>query len=148
MEGWPMEKIARQNVLAVLTKEWGNYVSKFQGLSPEAQAAFLKKHGYQRLADLLAHIGAWWEVGLQVIENFRTDPDARQPEIDVDIFNAKAVEKVRNAPDGEVIQSFEKMRRKFVDCVTNLSEADFQNEKIVNQIKMELINHLEDHKIQ
>jgi hypothetical protein len=143
-----MEIIARQNVLSVLTKDWGNYVSKFQSLSPEAQAAFLKKQGYQRLADLLAHIVAWWEVGLRVIENIRSDPDARQPEIDVDIFNAKVVEKVRNATDGEVIQSFEKMRRKFVDCVTNLSEDDFQNEKIVNQIKMELINHLEDHWIQ
>lgn len=142
-----MEKIARQNVLVVLTKDWGNYVSKFQGLSPEAQAAFLKKQGYQRLADLLSHIVAWWEVGLQAIENFRTDPDARQPEIDVDPFNAKAVEKVRNTTDAEVIQSFEKMRRKFVDCVTNLSEDDFQDERIVNQIKIELINHLEEHKI-
>jgi hypothetical protein len=143
-----MEKIARQNVLAVLTKDWGNYVSKFQSLSPEAQAAFLEKQGFQRLADLLAHIVAWWEVGLQVIENFRTDPDARQPEIDVDTFNAKAVEKIRNATDGEVIQSFEKTRRKFVDCVTNLSKNDFQDERIINQIKMELINHLEDHRIQ
>jgi hypothetical protein len=143
-----MEKIDRQNVLAILTKEWGNYVSQFQSLSPEEQSAFLKKQGYQRLADLLAHIAAWWEVGLQAIENFQTDPETRQPEIDVDSFNARAVENVRNATESEVIQSFEKMRRKFVDCVANLSENDFQNEKIVNQIKMELINHLEDHRIQ
>ena len=143
-----MERITRQDVLAVLTKEWGNYVSKFQGLSPEAQAAFLKKQGYQRLADLLSHIVAWWEVGLQAIENFRTDPDYKYPETNMDAFNARAVEKVRNLTDYDVIQAFEKMRRKFVDCVTNLSEDDFQNEKIVNQIKMELINHLEDHRIQ
>ena len=143
-----MEKIDRQNVLAVLTNEWGNYVSKYQSLSPEEQSALLKKQGYPRLADLLAHIAAWWEVGLQAIQNFRTDPDAKQPEIDVDSFNARAVEKVRNTTEGEVIQSFEKMRRKFLDCVTDLSEADFQNEKIVNQIKMELINHLEDHCIE
>ncbi len=142
-----MEEITQQSVLAVLTRDWGSYIGKFQSLSPETQAAFLKKQGYQKLADLLAHIAAWWEVGLQAIENFRTDLDARQPEIDVDPFNARAVEKVRNATDGEVIQAFEKMRRKFVDCVTNLSENDFQDERIVNQIKMELINHLEDHKI-
>jgi hypothetical protein len=143
-----METINRQNVLDVLDNEWGNYVNKFQRLSPEAQAAFLEKQGYKRLADLLSHIVAWWEEGLRTIGNFRTDPDARQPEIDVDTFNARAVGKVRGVTDDDMIQSFEKMRRKFVEVVTDLSDNDFQNEKIVNQIKMELINHLEDHRIQ
>ncbi|MFH1523884.1 MAG: hypothetical protein ABIF04_02870 [Chloroflexota bacterium] len=143
-----MKIITRQSVLAVLTDEWGDYVSEFHGLSPEAQAAFLKKQGYQRFADLLAHIVAWWEVGLKVIEDYRIDPDSKQPEIDVDPFNARAVEKVRNATEDEGIVTFEKMRRKFVDSVNNLSEKDFQDERIVNQIKMELINHLEDHRIQ
>jgi hypothetical protein len=143
-----METINRQNVLDVLDNEWGNYVSTFQRLSPDAQAAFLKKQGYKRLADLLSHVAAWWEEGMKAIGIFRTDPDARQPDIDVDIFNAGAVEKVRDACDDEVIQSFEKMRRKFVEVVTALSESDFRNERTVNQIKMELINHLEDHRIQ
>jgi len=143
-----METISRQTVLEVLDNGWGNYVSNFQRLSPDAQAAFLKKQGYKRLADLLSHIAAWWEEGIKAIGNFRTDPDARQPEIDVDTFNAKAVEKVRNVPDGEVVQSLAKMRHKFVEVVTDLSDSDFQNERIINQIKMELINHLEDHRIQ
>jgi len=143
-----METINRQNMLEVLNKDWGNYVSKFQRLSPEAQAAFLEKQGYKRLADLLSHIIAWWEEGLRAIGNFRADPDAIQPEIDVDTFNARAVKKVSGIPDNDVIQSFEKMRRKFIEVVTDLSENDFKNEKIVNQIKMELINHLEDHRIQ
>ena len=143
-----MGKITRQDVLDILTNDWGNYVSKFQSLSPEAKSAFLEKQGYKRLADLLSHIMAWWEVGLQAIENFRTAPDYKQPEIDVDVFNARAVEKVHNLTDRNVIQSFEEMRRKFVDVVTNLTDNDFQNDKIVNQINMEFIGHLEDHRIQ
>ena len=143
-----METINRQNVLDVLDNEWGNYASNFQRLTPDAQAAFLEKQGYKRLADLLSHIAAWWEEGIKAIGNFRTDPDARQPDIDVDIFNARAMEKVRDGGDDEVIQFFEKMRRKFVEVVMDLSDSDFRNERIVNQIKMELINHLEDHRIQ
>jgi hypothetical protein len=143
-----METIGRQNVLDVLNNDWGNYVSIFQHLSPETQTVFLEKQGYKRLADLLSHILAWWEQGLRAIGNFKTDPDARRPEIDVDTFNARAVEKVRGATDDDVIQSFEEMRRKFVEVVMGLSDNDFQNERIVNQIKMELINHLEDHRIQ
>jgi hypothetical protein len=143
-----METIDRQNVLDVLNNDWGNYVSIFQRLSPEAQTAFLEKQGYKRLADLLCHILAWWEQGLRAIGNFKTDPNARQPEIDVDTFNARAVEKVRGVADDEVIRSFEEMRRKFVEVVMGLSDNDFHNERIVNQIKMELINHLDDHRIQ
>jgi hypothetical protein len=143
-----METINRQNVLDVLNNDWDNYVGEFQRLSPEAQTAFLKKQGYKRLADLLFHISAWWEQGIKAIRNFKTDPDARQPEIDVDTFNAKAVEKVSGVTDDDVIRSFEEMRRKFVEVVMSLSDNDFQNERIVNQIKMELINHLEDHRIQ
>jgi hypothetical protein len=142
-----MDEITRQNVLTLLSDEWGNYVSQFKNLSTEAQAAFLEKQGYKRLADLLAHIAAWWENGLGLIASYKSDPDARQPEVDVDAFNATAVEKVRNLSEAEVIRSFEKMRSEFAGVIGGLSDADFQDERIVNQIRMELVNHLEDHRI-
>jgi len=142
-----MERITKQETLAVLADEWGNYAARFRRLSPEEQTVFLRKQGYQRLADLLTHVAAWWEVGLQSIERFKVDPQARQLEIDVDPFNAQAVAKVRNATDSEVIRNFEKMRCTFIDHVIALSEDDFQDERIVNQIRMELVNHFEEHKI-
>ena len=142
-----MDEMSRQNVLAVVTEEWGNYVREFKNLSPEAQAAFLEKQGYKRLADLLAHIAAWWEEGMQAIMSYKSDADARPPEIDVDTFNADAVEKVRSLSEAEVVQSFEKMRRKFAGVISELSDDDFQDERITNQIRMELVNHLEDHRI-
>jgi len=142
-----MEKVDRQSVLAVLRKDWGSYVNKFKSLSSEEQATFLEEQGYRRLADLLAHVAAWWEVGLQCVERFKIDPQARQLEIDVDPFNAAAVEKVHDSTESEVIQAFEKMRCAFVDCLTALSEDDFQDERIVSQIRMELVDHFEEHKI-
>jgi hypothetical protein len=142
-----METINRQNVLDLLNEDWKGYVRSFQRLSPEAQAAFLKNQGYKRLADLLAHIAAWWDVGLENIQNYRRDPSVRQPDVDVDEFNASAVQRVLAFTDAEQVRAFEAARLKFVELVTGLSDADFKDDRILNQIRMELVNHLEDHRI-
>jgi len=143
-----MVNITRQSVLDLLSGDWADYVAQFQGLPPAAQAAFLEKQGYRRLADLLAHIVAWWEEGLQAIQRYKRDPTARQSEIDVDSFNARAVEQVRAISQAGEIRVFEEVRRKFVEVVRELSEDDFKDERVLNQIKWELVNHLEDHRIQ
>ncbi len=143
-----MPDISRQSVLQLLDGEWAAYVARFQALSPAARAAFLHQQGYPRLADLLAHIVAWWQVGLESIQRYRTDPAARQPEIDIDSFNARAVEQVRHLTDEQEMLIFEATRRKFVDLVAALSEHDFKDERILTQIQWELINHLEEHPIQ
>ena len=142
-----MDAITRQSVLDLLAGDWADYVPRFQALAPAAQPAFLKQQGYQRLADLLAHIVAWWEVGLQAIPRYQGDPAAQMEEIDVDSFNARAVEQVRAISDGEEIRVFEETRRKFVDAVRQMSDADFKDERILTQIRWELVNHLEDHLI-
>ncbi len=143
-----MEKINRQSVLDLLMGDWAEYVARFKSLPPTAQAAFLEKQGYRRLADLLAHIVAWWEEGLQAIQRYKNDPASRQPEIDVDSFNARAVEKVRTVSEAEEIRVFERTRNKFIEAVKELSEDNFKDERVLNQIRWELVNHLEDHRIQ
>jgi hypothetical protein len=143
-----MADITRQGVLHLLNGDWADYADRFQSLPFAAQTTFLEKQGYKRLTDLLAHIVAWWEEGIQAIQRYKNNPTARQPEIDVDRFNARAVEKVRAASDAEEIQVFEEARRKFIEVVEGLSEQDFMNERVLTQIRWELINHLEDHRIQ
>lgn len=140
--------ITRQSVLDLLAGDWADYVARFEALSPAAQAAFLEQQGYKRLADLLAHIVAWWEVGLDSIQRYRSDPAALLPEIDIDSFNASAVEQVRGVSESEEIQVFEQVRRKFIDFTRQLSDDDFKDERILTQFKWELVNHLEDHRIQ
>jgi hypothetical protein len=143
-----VEKFTRQSVLDLLNGDWADYIRRFQDLPPAARAAFLEKQGYKRLADLLAHIVTWWEVGLQNIQDYQSDPAARQPEIEVDSFNARAVEKVQAVSEAEEIRVFEDARSKFVQVVQKLSEDDFKDERVLDQIRMELFNHLEDHRIQ
>jgi len=142
-----VEPITRQSVLDLLAGDWADYVARFQVLPPAAQAAFLKQQGYKRLVDLLAHIVAWWEVGLQAIPRYQGDPAARLAEIDVDSFNAQAVEQARTVSESEEIHVFEEVRHKFINVVKQLSDDDFKDERILNQIRWELINHLEDHQI-
>ena len=142
-----MDTITRQSVLDLLAGDWADYVPRIQALPPATQAVFLKQQGYKRLADLLAHIVAWWEVGLQAIPRYQSDPTARLAEIDVDSFNARAVEQVRAVTEAEEIKVFEAARLKFIDAVKQLSDDDFKDERILTQIKWELVNHLEDHRI-
>jgi hypothetical protein len=142
-----MDTITRQSVLELLAGDWADYVARFQALPPAAQAVFLQQQGYKRLADLLAHIVAWWEVGMQAIPRYQGDPAAQLAEIDVDSFNARAVQQVRTLSDGEEIRAFEAARRKFSDLVMQMTGDDFKDERILTQIKWELVNHLEDHRI-
>jgi len=143
-----VDTITRQSVLDLLAGDWADYVARFQALSPAAQAAFLEQQGYKRLADLLAHLVAWWEFGLDSIQRYQSDATARQPEIDIDSFNASAVEQVRGVSESEEIQVFEQVRRKFIDFTRQLSDDDFKDERILTQFKWELVNHLEEHRIQ
>jgi len=141
------DTITQKSVLDLLMGDWANYIAGFQGLSPAEQAAFLEQQGYKRLADLLAHIVAWWDEGLQAIQRYKTDPSARQPEIDVDSFNARAVEAVRAVTEAEEIRVFEQTRLRFIEMVKELSAHDFKDERVLNQIRWELVNHLEEHRI-
>jgi hypothetical protein len=123
-----VDTITRQSVLDLLAGDWADYIPRYQALPPAARAAFLEQQGYKRLADLLAHIVAWWEVGLQAIPRYQSDPAARLTE-------------------AEEIKVFEAARLKFIDAVKQLSDDDFKDERILTQIKWELVNHLEDHRI-
>jgi hypothetical protein len=143
-----VETITRQSVLDLLAGDWADYVPRIQALPPATQAVFLKQQGYKRLADLLAHIVAWWEVGLQAIPRYQSDPAARLAEIDVDRFNARAVEQVRAVTEAEEIKVFEAARLNFIEAVKQLSDDDFKDERILTQIRWELVNHLADHLIQ
>jgi non-ribosomal peptide synthetase component F len=142
-----MDTITRQSVLDLLSGDWADYVPHFQSLSPVARAAFLQQQGYKCLVDLLAHIVAWWEYGMQAIPRYHSDPAARLAEIDVDSFNARAVEQVRGVPESEEIRVFEEARHKFINLTRQLPDEDFMDERILTQYKWELVGHLEEHRI-
>jgi hypothetical protein len=142
-----LNTLTRQEVLGILQGDWAEYVQRFRCLSAEAQSAFLLEQGYARFADLLAHLVAWWEVGHQAIERYVTDPAAQPGKYDVDAFNADAVVKAAGLHEEDVIASFEKMRNFLVEFVKALPDTAFENEKVVNQLSMELVGHFSEHRI-
>ena len=136
-----------QEIQNVLQNDWATYVERYQGLSEEEQAAFLKKQGYARFADLLAHILAWWEIGQQNIQKYLVEPQFQPQTYDVDEFNAQAIARVANQSEASIIQAFKQKRAALLQWVAQLPEGAFENEKVANQFNMELIGHLSDHEI-
>jgi hypothetical protein len=141
-----MTDIMHQQVLAVLQNDWAKYVESFYRLSPEEQRVFLTRQGYTRLADLLAHVTAWWGDGIQVIESLLADPGFALPRYDdIDGFNARAVAGVRDQDEPAVITSFEAMRQRMLQLVSGLSDAAWENRYVIKRLKVEVIGHLEEH---
>jgi hypothetical protein len=137
----------KQDILSVLQEDWADYPVRFYRLSSEAQSALLTQQGYARFADLLAHIVAWWQVGYQAVERYLADPSSQPTHYDVDDFNAKAVAEAARLKEEQVLESFEKMRCFLIEFVEGLPDTAFENEKVSNQLGMELAGHLQEHKI-
>jgi hypothetical protein len=137
----------RTEVLHVLQNEWATYVARYQGLSDSAQTAFLKKQGYARFADLLAHIMGWWEIGQQNIKHYLAEPQYQPENYNIDELNARAVDLVKDQSEASLLEAFEQKRAALLQWVAQLPEEAFENKKAVNQFNMELIGHLNDHEI-
>ena len=140
-----MTELLREQVLSALQTDWATYVERFQRLPPEAQAAFLAQQGYARLADLLAHITAWWQDGSRMIDHLVVDPDFRMPDYDVDAFNAQAVAAARDQDETTVVASFEATRRNMVQLVNRLPAPAFEDKRLANRLRIEVIGHLAEH---
>jgi hypothetical protein len=137
----------RDKVLKLLEQDWAEYVQSFRWMSPETQSAFLAAQGYARLADLLSHLVAWWEVGYQSVERYLKEPASQPGPYDVNAFNAEAVARTAGLSEAEVIATFEKTRLFLIDFVKHLPPTAFENEKVVNQLEMEFAGHLNEHRI-
>jgi hypothetical protein len=142
-----MAEVTREQTLDALQNGWAMYVSRFHALDPDAQNEFLKKQGFARFADVLAHVTAWWEQGELVINGLLADPDYRWTTQDVDIFNALAVKRFGDFDESVVVGSFELARISFAVLVSNLPEEAFTNKKIAGWLYADVIEHLQDHAI-
>jgi hypothetical protein len=142
-----MENSTRDSVLDCLTQDWGEYVARIKGLTDNEQSTFLKQQGYARLLDLLVHITAWWQDGMQKIAAIQQDANYQPPSIDADEFNAEVVESVKDRSEAAVIDSFETVRLQFIELVQTLPDDDLKNPKIANQLEMEITGHYQEHPI-
>ncbi len=137
----------RQDLIAALNDGWGCYVENFRRFSPAEGAAFLKVQGYASLADLLAHVIAWWEMGLQDVPAMLEDPGYPSKEVDVDAFNAAAVERFSEMDEASVIASFLNLRSAWLDLIEHLPDEALRDERVRDRLHIELIGHLAEHAI-
>lgn len=140
-----MPKITREQFLDRLQNDWQNYAGRFYRLSPQAQKAFLEKQGYANLAGLLGHIVAWWQDGIMIVQKMRGEAGFANPEYDVDLFNARAVERFGGLDEAEVVRIYETQRQAMVDLVSGLAGAELKNEWINTRLYYEIIMHWDEH---
>lgn len=142
-----MAEFTLRLVMQVLEEGWGEYIKQFNALSPEAQAAFLQKEGFENLHDLLAHIVGWWEEGLWIITGIIENPGFTWIERDTDAFNQELIEKYRSWKNDDLLLHYENVREALLNLVADLPEDALMNKDIREWLEADVIEHLEDHKI-
>lgn len=137
--------ITKQRTLAYLEHEWGTYVERFHRLPPEEQLKRVKQMGYERFRDMLAHILAWWEEGMDIILAIAEDRPFERKKYDFDVFNAEAVAKYKDWEEAAFLQRFEAMRQKTAADLQSLNEAVFENRRVRSWIHGIFIHHAREH---
>ena len=131
--------------LDTLRREWEGYVERFNALPDEKQRAFLEKQGFARWRDLLAHIIAWWEDGLEAIDAISKDPGYHHPEKDTDAYNAQAGERFGKLDEAEGLKRFESRRRGFMERIIGLPEKVFGHPQVHARLRSHVIEHYYEH---
>jgi hypothetical protein len=134
-------------VLDTLQRDWGDYIERFQALTEEKQRAFLQKQGFNRFRDVIAHIIAWWEDGLEAIDSISKDLAYHHPEKETDAYNAEAVRIFGKLEEAEVWKKFESTRQSLIELVINLPETIFNHKEVQEWLKADVIEHYYEHAV-
>lgn len=142
-----MTLITRNQLLECLENQWKGYAERFHALSAEDQSAFLTRQGYARLADLLAHVRAWWQAAIPAVKTMINDPALQNEDVDVDRFNAQAVKSVSAWSEAEVVADFERTRQILSVLVQTLPVSAFKDERIAWRLNIEICGHYSEHRL-
>jgi hypothetical protein len=116
-------------------------------MTEEQQKAFLEKQGFPRFRDLAAHIVAWWEEGIRLIEGVAKNPTHRMPEMDTDAFNALVVEMFSLLAEVDVWKRYEAARAALIELAINLPDDTYQHKEVQAWLRSDVIEHYFDHSI-
>jgi hypothetical protein len=134
---------ARFLVVDMLQREWGDYLAGIKALAAQEQSAFLARQGFGEVRDLVAHILAWWDQGIAVIEGSSSD-DPGEVE-DVDAFNARAVERFRALAESEVLARYEDTRLTLANLVDMLPDEILAKPNVNEWLLADVIRHYYEH---
>jgi hypothetical protein len=137
--------ITKQRTLDYVRYEWGTYIERFNKLPKTEQEKRVKAMGYEQFRDMLAHILAWWDEGMDVILAIAQEREYERKKYDFDVFNAEAVAKYKSWDEAGFVDRFEKTRQKMEADLGSISEAMFENRRVRAWIRGIILEHAREH---
>lgn len=137
--------VSKQRALDYVALEWGTYVERFKQLSKEEQQKRVFRMGFESFRDLLAHVLAWWEEGMDIIRAIAAELPFERKKYDFDVFNAQAVARYRSWDEGEFMAHFENVRRGMKTDLAALDEGLFENRRVRAWLHGILVHHAREH---
>lgn len=135
----------KQRTLDYLEIEWGTYVERFNRWPADEGLKRVNAQGYEQFRDMLAHVLAWWEEGMEIILAVAGEREFARKKYDFDAFNAEAVAKYKGWGETEFLAHFEKMRQKAAADLKSMNEAAWENRRVQTWINGIFINHAREH---
>jgi hypothetical protein len=139
--------ITCQQLLDNLNNDWKSYPERFQKMDPARQVIFLKEQGYDNFHDLLAHIIAWWQEAIKIVDAIMDMEEPQHKEYNIDDFNSAAIEHYRNWKDPDLMFHFENLREALINLVVELPENGLDNKRINNWLNACVVEHFQTHDI-
>lgn len=135
----------KQRTLDFIDIEWATYIERFNRLPELDGIQRVRRQGYERFRDMLAHILAWWEDVMPVILAIAENREFERKKYDFDAFNAEAVAKYKDWDEAEFLAHFEKTRQKAAADFRSMNEAAFDDKRIRGRINGIFIHHAREH---
>ncbi|HLF73306.1 MAG TPA: ClbS/DfsB family four-helix bundle protein [Anaerolineales bacterium] len=139
--------LSRFLVIDMLENDWATYIDDYHCLTPERQAEFLSKQGFNSFHDLLAHVIGWWEEGARITMGILDSPAFTWQDPETDAFNVELTEKYAAWSDDDLYKHFEGVRLALIDLVAGLPEDAFSNRDIEGWLAADVVEHYDDHPI-
>lgn len=135
----------KQRTMNFLEIEWATYIERFNRLPELDGAQRVRRQGYERFRDMLAHILTWWEDVMPTILAIAENREFERKKYDFDAFNAAAVAKYKDWDEAEFLAHFERTRQKAAEDLRSVNEAAFDDKRIRGRINGIFIHHAREH---
>jgi hypothetical protein len=140
------QQFSRQDLLAALEKGWKHYLSRLEELSEEEQTRYAQKQGFSCIQDVLVHIFGWWERSMQRTSRL-LNGDSVPRANDMDEFNAEVVAHYQQWTREAVEAKFATTLTAFEHFLMDLPETALENERIHLWLRIDAIDHYQDHRL-
>ena len=135
----------KQRTLDFIEIEWATYIERFNRLPVDEGQNRVKKQGYARFRDMLAHILSWWEEAMPIILAIAEEREYERKKYDFDVFNAEAVARYKDWDEEQFLARFEEMRQKAAADLRLMNEAAWENRRVKSWINGVFIHHAREH---